>query len=275
MFCAWLILGLSTAAVNAEWISFTGGPVIANGTWPGGAALSGTAVATASNFVNGNNATPAIGITPLTIPNLSPDYFATGLVPNGGNVVTAITAPYNDAADTYHVVIDFSGTSGSSSSGVLPAGSVFAVIDLDIDEVYLNVKATDASSNPITTAWINNPNVRFDMNLVMIPQGSLGAPPTLIGPTSGVYDMIGINWNYDAGMWLFNTTQDVKTIEFDMGKTSGGNTIGGGGGGWAFYSPPVPEPSCTSLAVFALLAAASGSLTNRRRCASTRLFPSV
>jgi hypothetical protein len=243
-------------------MTFAGGPVVANGTWPAGGAITGTALVTASNFVNGNNATPAIGITPLTIPNLSPDYFSTGLVPNLGNVVTSIGAPYNDAADTYHVVVDFSGTTGSSGPGVLPAGSVFAVIDLDIDEVFLKVKATDASSNPITTAWINNPNVRFDMNLPMIAQGSLGAPPTLVGPASGVYDMIGINWNYDAGMWLFSTTQAVKTIEFDMGKSSGGNAIGGGGAAWAFYTPPVPEPTCASLAASALLALACGT---RRR----------
>jgi hypothetical protein len=262
---ALILFGSWPATARAEWLTFVGGPVNAVGTWPATGALAGTATATASNFVNGNNSTPAIGITPLTIPNLSPDYFATGLVPNAGNVVTSLGAPYNDAADTYHVVFDFSGTTSSSSSGVLPAGSVFAIIDLDIDEVFLQVKATDAASNLITTPWINNPNTRFDMNLPMIAQGSLGAPPTLIGPTGGVYDMIGINWNYDAGMWLFNTTQDVKTIEFDMAKNSGGNQIGGGGGGWAFYSPHVvPEPASLSLVGCGLLALLASARHGRR-----------
>lgn len=89
---------------------------------------------------------------------------------------------------------------------------------------------------------------------------------TLLGPSGGLYDMIGINWNYDAGMWLFNTTQNVKTISFDMSKSTGGNAIGGGGAGWAFYTPPglnVPEPSSALLACCGLIVAVSR--TERRR----------
>jgi len=265
LLCAWLILfGLTTAHVQANWMTFAGGPVVSNGTWPGGSVLSGTATVTASNFVNGNNATPFIGISPQTIANLSPDYFLTGLQPNPGPSVTAIATPYNDAADRYHVVIDFSGTTSSSSSGVLPAGSVFAILDLDISEVYLQVNATDATNTQITTPWIGGPSAWFDMTLAMIPQGSLGPPPTLNGPLSGVYNMLGIGWNFDAGMWLFNTTQDVKTIAFDMARATGGNAIGGGGAGWSFYTRPVPEPSSAALVGCCLLIAV-GRLVRRKR----------
>ena len=68
LLCAWLILcGLITAHVQANWMTFTGGPAVALGTWPGGSGLSGFATVTASNFVNGNLATPAIGLTPITV----------------------------------------------------------------------------------------------------------------------------------------------------------------------------------------------------------------
>ncbi len=262
--CAALILlGLTAPGSPAAWMQFAGGPTVSNGTWPGGSAYSGTAVATASNFVNGNLSTPFIGIGPNSVPNLSPDYFATGLVPNAGPSVSAIATPYNDAGDMYHVVIDFSGTSSSAGTGFLPANSTFAIIDLDISEVYLRVKATDPASNPITSPWIGGPNAWFDMNLPMIPQGSLGAPPTLVGPASGVYDMLGINWNFDVGMWLFTTTQAVRTIEFDMARNTGNNQIGGGGAGWAFYTSPIPEPTGLTLACAGL--ALVGSFSPRRR----------
>jgi hypothetical protein len=266
LLCAWLVLfGLTTAHVQANWMTFTGGPTTATGTWPGGSQLSGTATVTASNFVNGNASTPAIGITPQSVTNLSADYLATGLQPNSGSVVTGIGTPYNDSGDTYHVKIDFSGTTSSSTSGVLPAGSVFSIVDLDLSEVYLFIKATDASNNPITTGWIGGPSNWFDMTNAMIPVGSLGPPPNfnVFGP--GVYNAAGIGWNFDIGMWLFNTTQDVKTIEFDMAKFNGGN--GGGGAGWAFYSPAsqiVPEPSCIALVACGLFIAFGRTVRPRR-----------
>jgi hypothetical protein len=249
-------------------MQFVGGPTLAVGTWPGGNAYVGTATVTASNFVNGNINTPAIGITPNNIPNLSPDYFATGLIPNPGPSVSAIATPYNDAGDMYHVVIDFSGTSSAAGVGFLPAGSQFAILDLDIQEDYRKVSATDPANNPIATPWFGvtgGPNVWFDMNLPMLTQGAIGASPTLVGPVLGVYDMFGIAWNFDVGMWRFTTTQPVRTISFDMSKSSGNNAIGGGGAGWAFYTAPVPEPTSVAL-VFGALAIGGCSFRRERCC---------
>jgi hypothetical protein len=180
-----------------------------------------------------------------------------------------IGTPYNDAGDTYHVVIDFSGTIGGPTPGVLPAGTVFALIDLDIDEDYRRISATNALNLPIVTPWIAGPNGYFDMTPPMIPQGSLVPNPTLVGPVAGVYDMFGVSYNFDVGMWLFKTTQDIKTLSFDMQRGLGGNAIGGGGAGWAFYAP-VPEPSSAVLACCAVIALAGGSLrqaakSHRRR----------
>jgi hypothetical protein len=101
------------------------------------------------------------------------------------------------------------------------------------------------------------------MNLPMLTQGSIGASPTLAGPVLGVYDMFGIGWNFDAGMWRFTTTQPVRTISFDMSKSSGNNAIGGGGAGWAFYTAPVPEPTCAALVAIGLLVAAGPSVRRR------------
>src|SRR5687767_2035242 len=116
MLCAVLIISAVYAAkVRAEWMTFTGGPAVSVGFWPFGSALSGVAVATQSNVVNGIPNTGPIGLTPINVPNLSPDYFATGLQPNPGPSVDMLGTPYNDSGDKYHVVIDFSGTTGGSN----------------------------------------------------------------------------------------------------------------------------------------------------------------
>jgi hypothetical protein len=260
-----MLIAIPAATAHAGWMGFTGGPVVANGTWPGGSQLAGTALVTASNFINGNNATPAIGLLPINVTNLSADYFATTLQPNFGPSVSSIGTPYNDAGDKYHVVIDFSGTTGGSNPGVLPAGSIFAILDLDIDENYRKVTATNAANVQIVTPWIAGPNGYFDMTNPMIPQGLLVPNPTLTGPVGGVYEMFGVSYNFDVGMWLFNTTQDVKTISFDMEKGSGGNAIGGGGATWAFYTHPIPEPASIALVCCGLATLTSGAVRRRRR----------
>jgi hypothetical protein len=266
--CAMLIISATCGGVvQANWMTFSGGPAVAVGTWPFGSALSGVAVATASNFVNGIPSTAPIGLTPINIPNLSPDYFATGLVPNSGPSVDMIGTPYNDSGDKYHVRIDFSGTTGGANPGTLPAGSVFAIIDLDIQENYRNIKAIDSSLNPITTPWISGPNGYFDMDNPMLAQGfpPLVPPPTFNGPVGGAYDMIGITANFDVGMWLFKTTQDVRGIAFDMEKAGPvPPALGGGGAGWAFYTAPVPEPTSISFVCCGL--AIGGCSFRRRQC---------
>lgn len=268
-FCAAvvLVIGCATSS-DANWMIFTGGGTTSTGVWPAGSALSGIAVATLSNYVNGNISTPFIGLAPNVIgPNLSPDYFATGLSPNTGTLVHALATPYNDHGDKYHVSIDFSGTTGGSNPNVLPAGTIFSILDLDITENYRNIFATDASNNVITTPWINGPNGYFDATNPMTPTPAItfGSSPTLIG-IGGVYQMLGVTWNDDAEMWLFKTTQDVKTINFDMEVGTGGNTIGGGGAGWQFYTPVgqiVPEP--TGFALLASVFSASAWMKRGRR----------
>src|SRR5437764_4717546 len=94
--CALLVAAICTSAAHAEWLVWSGGPSVAAGSWPATAALSGTAAAKQSLVVNGIPSTPPIGLTPITIPNLSSDYFATGLVPNNpGPVVDMLGTPYN------------------------------------------------------------------------------------------------------------------------------------------------------------------------------------
>jgi hypothetical protein len=241
-------------------MTYAGGPAVALGTWPAGSGLSGTATIVASNFVNGNLMTPAIGLTPNNIgPPLSSDFFAAGLQPNLGGNVPVISTPYNDTGDKYHVDIDFSGTTGGSTPGVLPAGTLFALVDLDIQEDYRKITATNAANVQITTPWIMGPNGYFDATPPMIVQSSLIPNPTLTGPVGGVYEAFGVSYNFDVGMWLFKTTQDVRTISFDMQKSTGGNAIGGGGAGWAFYAP-IPEPTACSM-----LFAAVGAIVVARR----------
>ncbi len=269
--CALPIISAAFAAsVQANWMTFTGGGVASVGAWPGGSALSGTALVTASNFTNGIPSTPFIGLTPVTIPNLSTDYITTGLIPNPGPVVTEIGTPYNDTGDKYHVVVDFSGTIGGSTPGTLPAGSVFALIDLDITENYRQITATNAANVQITSPWIFGPFGFFDMDNPMLAAGSLIPNPTFSGPVSGVYQMFGVSYNFDVGMWVFKTTQDIKTIAFDMevGAGAGGPTQGGGGAGWAFYTRQgtiVPEPTAVAL-LLGMALVGRCTFRHRRRC---------
>jgi hypothetical protein len=250
---------------------WTGGGVTSTGVWPAGSTLAGTAVANLSNYTNGNNATVFIGLTPNAIgPNLSPDYLSTGLSFNTGTLVHAIATPYNDHGDKYHVSIDFSGTTNGSNPGVLPAGSIFSILDLDITENYRQIFATDAANNVITTPWINGPNNYFDATNPMTPTPAItyGSAPVLTGPVVGVYEMFGVNWNDDAEMWLFKTTQDVKTISFDMEVGFGGNAIGGGGAGWQFYAPKgplAPEPT-SGLLLLSGIVVGGHTIRSRRRC---------
>jgi hypothetical protein len=266
-----IVSALCAPNVQANWMTFSGGPVVSVGTWPFGSTLSGVSVATQSNVVNGIPNTGPVGLTPINIPNLSPDYFTTGLQPNSGPSVDMLGTPYNDSGDTYHVVIDFSGTTGGANPGTLPAGSVFAVIDLDIDENYHNVKAIDSALNPITTPWISGPTAYFDMDNPMLPQGffPLNPPPTFNGPVSGAYDMLGISPNFDVGMWLFQTTQDIRAISFDMDKSGPvPPAAGGGGAGWAFYTPAannIPEPSAIALVCGGFLSVGV-AIRRRHRC---------
>jgi hypothetical protein len=261
-----ILLGLATTHARAEWMAFFGSGVTSTGVWPAGMQLAGTATVNASSFINGIPSTPFIGVTPFSIgPALSADYVATGLQPNPGNIVTEISTPYNDTGDKYHVAIDFSGTTGGSTPGVLPAGSIFALIDLDSTENYRQVTATNAANAVITTPWINGPNAYFDMNNPMTPMGLMVPVPTLTGPVAGIYQMFGPSGNFDVGMWLFKTTQDVKTISFNMELGIGGNpSPGGGGAAWAFYTN-VPEPATAALSCVGLII--GGCLCRRgRRC---------
>jgi hypothetical protein len=261
-----ILLGLATAHVRAEWMTFFGGGVTSTGVWPAGMQLAGTATVTASSFINGIPSTPFIGLQPFSVSGLSADYFATGLVPNPGPMVNEIATPYNDTGDKYHVVIDFSGTTGGSTAGVLPAGSIFAIIDMDSTENYRQITATNAANAVITTPWINAPpNNYFDMNNPLTPVAFMVPPPALAGPALGVYQMFGPSANFDIGMWLFKTTQDVKTISFNMELgIAGGPFQGGGGAAWAFYTN-IPEPTTIALSCVGLVI--GGCLHRRgRRC---------
>jgi len=250
---ALMVIGIWASPSPAQWIEFAGGPDVVIGTWPVGSGLSGTAAVTASNFVNGNSATAHVALIPTQIGSLSSDFFAAGLTANSSGTVASLATNYNDAGDRYHVVFDFSGTVGGPTPGVLPAGTVVVIGDLDIDENFRGVRATNALGAMITTCWLSGPNGFFDATDPMIPQSSLTPNPTLAGPVGGVYDMFGVSYNFDIGMWLFRTTQDVRTISFDMEKDVGGNGLVNGGGGWAFYAPAVPEPGSLAMALGAIM----------------------
>jgi hypothetical protein len=266
IFACLVLFAITATHARAEWMTFFGSGVSSTGVWPAGMQLAGNASVTASSFINGIPATPFIGLTPFSVgPALSADYNATGLVPNPGPTVTEISTPYNDTGDKYHVVIDFSATTGGSTPGVLPAGSIFAIIDLDSTENYRKITATNAFNIPILVPWISAPTSYFDMNNPLTPVAFMVPTPTLTGPVFGAYEMFGPSANFDVGMWLFTTTQDVKTISFDMELgIQGGPFQGGGGAAWAFYTRAIPEPASIGLLAIGLIAC-TGTFRGRRK----------
>ncbi len=238
---------LFVTTTHAQWMDFSGGPNNATGTWTGATSLSGTASVTASNFINGNNSTVQIGVLPISLTSLSTDFYNAGLIPNTGNIVPSIGAPFNDTGDKYQVVIDFSSTTGPNSSGVLPTGTTVAIIDMDINETFSQVFATDAANNVITSAWLSPLQAYFDMTSPLFNGGNVAPWQPTVSEALGVYDMVGNPGNFDSGMMLFQTTQDVRTISLyaEVGGPQG--VIGGGGATIGFYAP-VPEPSTAMLA---------------------------
>jgi len=102
------------------------------------------------------------------------------------------------------------------------------------------------------------------MNNPLTPVALMVPTPTLAGPVLGAYEMFGPSANFDVGMWLFNTTQDVKTISFDMELgIQGGPFQGGGGAAWAFYTA-VPEPSAVSILALGLSLLSTASQRRRK-----------
>src|SRR6185295_949984 len=157
-----------------------------------------------------------IGLTPFSVGSRWSQSAGTGLEANRGSVVDVPSTPCIAPCDQHQFARSFSGTRGGPNPGVLPANSIFAIIDFDSTENYRQITATNAANAVITTPWISGPNAYFDMNNPLTPVGLMVPVPTFSGPDAGVYQMFGPSANIDVGMWLIKTTQDVKTISFNM-----------------------------------------------------------
>ena len=256
-----LSLTVLVLGAQAQWMEFTGGPTTATGNWIGASSLSGSASVTASNFINGNNSTGPIGLTPFNQGSLSVDFYNAGLTHNPGNILPTMSTPFNDTGDKYHVEFDFLLTSGSSSSGVLPAGTTMVIFDMDISENYRNLMATDAANNPIATAWLTPVQAYVDASTPLFNGGNVAPWQPTVNHSVGIYDLFGNPGNFDAGLLVFQTTQDVRTIALDMEIGGVQGNLGGGGAAIGFFAP-VPEPQSGLLLVFGISTLVS--LTRRR-----------
>ncbi|MFN7939752.1 MAG: hypothetical protein U0R19_40875 [Bryobacteraceae bacterium] len=173
------------------------------GVFTGGTgAYSGTVTATVTNSSSG--ATTGInGVIVQSTTNLTTT-FQDNYHPNPGPVFPNFGVTYNDSQDAYTVTVDFSGL----ANGYLPAGSILAILDVDIQENLRDLRATDPSSAAILTAWlIQRPGDAGFLDYANIDgdqTGSLTAPT--ISNLNGVYQFLGKTPNDTAALIGYLTT---------------------------------------------------------------------
>jgi hypothetical protein len=169
------------------------------------------------------------------------EYPNNGLDPTGADQY--VVAGFGGTNATVSVQFDFTGLAG----GVLPAGSIFTVLDIDTFEALTNLQAFGPGSNLLTTAWLQF-IAQFDAN------GATGGTATNFATfqfINSAYQFTPPNVNSDLPTLYFRTTQDIALLQFD-----GRADLGPRGYGVAFAVSDVPEPSTLALTGLALVAAA-------------------
>lgn len=259
-------IGLAASPIDAraEWLVWTSGNSMSqSGLFPtsAGPAYWGTAQATVSGFYDGGGIGTA-GLSQIAHSNLTPSFYS-HYSTNASGAMHALGITYDHTRDRYRVTIDF----GNMALGRIIAGTTMAVLDLDIEEEMLNVRAWDPFGNQITSSWLSQYPGNKGLLDYSLDQDGLDitgaiASPIVLGGSTGIYNFKGWWWNDTSSLLGFATTVDVGRIVFDFAKSSTTDYNHIGGYGVAFASP-VPEP--TSAAIFAVGTAVSAALRVRRR----------
>ncbi|MBS1830172.1 MAG: PEP-CTERM sorting domain-containing protein [Acidobacteria bacterium] len=259
-----LVIAMAPAIHAAGWVTWTqiNPETQVQGVFTGGAgAYAGTVTATVSGASSG--ATTGInGLIVQSTTNLTTN-FTNNYHTNPGPVFPNFGVTYNDSQDEYTVTVDFSGL----ANGYLPAGSILAILDVDIEENIRDLRATDPSSAAITTAWlIQRAGVAGFLDYVNADgdqTGSLTAPT--MSNSAGVYQFLGKGFNDNAALLGYFTTQDIRTFTFEFDKSNNATSFNGTGGYGISIGEDVPEPSTTALLSIAALAFAIRMRRNLRR----------
>lgn len=174
------------------------------------------------------------------------EFPANGLDPNGADQF--VIGDTGGSGNSLSGRFDFSGFAG----GVLPAGSIFTVLDLDEHETLTNLTGFGPGSSQIMTSWLQLVS-SFDSNGAT--SGLTNSFPTFAFG-SGAFQFTSAS-SGDIGALYFRTTQDLEAVSFD-----GTSNLGPRGYGLAFATEAVPEPGTFVLAGAAL--AAAGLLRRRQ-----------
>lgn len=248
-----LILAMAPAIHAAGWITWTqvNPETQLQGVFTGGTgAYAGTVTATVTNSTSGSTA-GINGIIVQSTTNLTTN-FTNNYPTNPGPIFPNFGVSYNDSQDAYTVTVDFSGL----ANGYLPAGSLLAILDVDIQENLRNLRATDASSSAISTAWLNQrPGVAGFLDYANSngdQTGSVTAPN--MSDLNGVYQFLGNTQNDSAALLGYFTTQNIRTFAFEFDKSNNDISIDGTGGYGISIGEDVPEPSTTAMLSIAALA---------------------
>ncbi|MBL8064659.1 MAG: PEP-CTERM sorting domain-containing protein [Chthonomonadaceae bacterium] len=237
--CCFVASGFGATSATAQWGSYSGTSTAMTGTFVGaGGAYSGSYKCSLSNIVDGgNNGVPGmVGYQDTDLTNSFRNNWPTNS-PNSSFDFVGFT--YNHTRDSYLVTVDFS----NLSSGYLPTGTVFATLDLDIEEQFQEMEAQDSDGNWITGNWLNRISGVKGLLDYSDYEGDITgfiSPPTWT-QSNGVNDVVGIEDNENACFYGFTTALDIRKITFTVNKYSLTNYDHNGGSGLALMA--VPEPT--------------------------------
>ena len=262
-----LVLALSAAFApisNAQWLQHT---VVTTGlsttaVFPGGAGpYAGTVTTSVSNIFDGlGNGVPGIGAVPFT--NLTPTLLANFPL-NSNGAFEYMPVSFSDNGDSYDVTMNFTGL----GSGYLPAGSVIALLDIDISEQMLGFKAFGPGNVQITTSWLTPlaaPRDVFDWSN-SLGDGINPAFAASVSESGGVYDLLGMNINLDSAFQGFSSTENIESMTWHFTFPNPGPFNAGTGGYAVAIGSPVPEPSSATLAIIGGLAGLIGYRRKSRK----------
>ena len=247
-----LIVLLATAGqLQAGWITWTNSTttpgLAASGVFAGGSgAYSGTVSAALSDVTDGLGTAGVPGLDARLYVNgdLTTSFKANYPVNNPGGSFTALANSYNDSGDSYTITVDFSGL----MNGYLPAGSLFAILDLDILENYRNVKAFGGTGQ-INTPWLaartGTAGLLDWYNIDGDQTGSVAGPTG--SEALGVYQFVGPAGNYTSALAGFATTQDISSMSLFFDKSNNSPASPGTGGPGFSIGTEVPEPGTMTL----------------------------
>jgi hypothetical protein len=133
-------------------------------------------------------------------------------------------------------------------NGVLPAGTVIAFLDCDLEEQINEMHAYDAASNRITSQWMTPISgtagfFDFSFHTLLDSQSDMTGllDPLTTSCSNGYFFLRGPASNQTSSFAGYVINQDISLINYEAGRYSDSLRDGGAGTAIALLAP-VPEP---------------------------------